>query len=402
MSNGIIAVDQTSSKAQALALVLKNAGYEVVDVPLDKGIPNQIDMMVVDARMGDIDGASGLVNSCEQCSKNVYETDQQKQQTYFTGLDIFCKSAFPIWSKQANACAEILETEVSSLVQSFGGMKDDINQIVTACDASIEEVISRADDCSDGMNLCEKMDFVASAIKSTLDSKGVLLGNVRALVPLSESLEEMANDIKIIARQTKLLSLNATIEAAHAGESGKGFSVVAAEVRSLASRYAEIATEMIKNSEKIQEKIVAAQKSAEQSASVESSLLDESEATVRILLEHQNTTAQNLRSTLADLKDLQSTFFVNVDNSLVSLQFQDRVCQILSNISTNCESAVVKLDVAEREFIADPTAVGVDAELWLEQMQMEFTTTEERESFRDVCEDDGDTDRADSGEVTFF
>jgi methyl-accepting chemotaxis protein len=384
MPNGIIAIDQTSSKAQALALVLEGAGYEVVDTPQSDGISTQVDMMFVDMSM---DGC---------------ETVHQKQQTYFTGLDIFCKSAFPIWSKQADACADILETEVSTLAHSFGGMKDDINQIVTACGTSIEEVIGRADDRSDGKNLCEKMDFIASAIKSTLESKGVLLGDVRALVPLSKNLEEMANDIKIIARQTKLLSLNATIEAAHAGESGKGFGVVAAEVRSLASRYAEIATEMIKNSEEIQEKIVATQKSAEQSASVESTLLDESESTVKILLEHQNTTATNLHSTLADLKNLQSTFFVNVDNTLVSLQFQDRVCQILSNISKHCESAVVKLDAAERDFIADPSAMGVDAELWLEQMQMAFTTTEERESFRDVCEDDGDTDRADSGEVTFF
>ena len=123
----------------------------------------------------------------------------------------------------------------SRKVEETSAAMESISETIGAVAARAEEASRTSEDASQVAVRGEQATHEAiSKMDDVRDAIQVLAGSVEMLGTRSQEIGAIVDVITSIADQTNLLSLNAAIEAARAGESGRGFSVVAEEVRKLA------------------------------------------------------------------------------------------------------------------------------------------------------------------------
>ncbi len=167
----------------------------------------------------------------------------------------------------ASASADVM---VSSDVQnqSVGSVADSI----TALSSAVDHVARSADEVRGMAGEVKTLSQQGEAHVSEVAQKAMLVSDlfqeteqaIRALAGRSDEIVTIIEMITNIAEQTNLLALNAAIEAARAGEQGRGFAVVADEVRSLASRTHEATAEVTRMVEGIRKETGLAVEKIEQ------------------------------------------------------------------------------------------------------------------------------------------
>lgn len=164
-------------------------------------------------------------------------------------------------SSQTASGMQNQQLELHSVASAMTQMQAAVSEVAQNTEQAAGSANDSANMAKNGSLLLEQMVTEISKVSVTIDESGRLANDLETS---SNNINVVVDVIGAIAEQTNLLALNAAIEAARAGEQGRGFAVVADEVRSLAKRTQDSTREIVDIVEQLQKKSKAMEVSSRQ------------------------------------------------------------------------------------------------------------------------------------------
>jgi methyl-accepting chemotaxis protein len=204
--------------------------------------------------LGDFGRSANVINDASEGIKQ-QELNKKSQMDQLTGD--FQQQVFSVIEKlsgemtQSNNYAQQLIEQAQSNKQQA----EDVSNSAEQTNINVQTVASASEQLSASIQEITRQVTTSFAnTQSVADQTGETANTIEKLDQAASTIDEVVKLINDIAGQTNLLALNATIEAARAGEAGRGFSVVASEVKALAQQTANATQEIDQQVTDIQSK----------------------------------------------------------------------------------------------------------------------------------------------------
>jgi methyl-accepting chemotaxis protein len=325
---------------------------------------------------------------------------QRATAEYLAGAEGVGRQLLPVWSGHIETSRLQMESAIASLAARFGGIVDKLDQAMKASDAAAGAM--QGGDAQGLVavlaNSSRELNNVLDSLRTAMASNGEMRDEVQSLGRFIEELRQMAAEVANIAAQTNLLAINAAIEAAHAGETGRGFSVLAQEVRKLSAMSGETGRRMAEKVSLVADAIANARRSADASAAREASSIGGCESSIHGVLGEFKSVTEGLAASADVLKRESVGIQSEVCEALVQLQFQDRVSQVMSHVRQNMDQLPERLTQSRLNYERDRVLAPVDAGALLADLEKTYAMAEER----DIHSGGGAAAAPKEEEITFF
>ncbi len=273
------------------------------------------------------------------------------------------------WNRQISVVSELVRHNIESLLVPFSMLMGRLNEENQTSSVLFSE--------QGGHNsIAQVLEQMKLQLESVIDSyhgakkhKQELQETIVQLGAYMQELRDMAAAVQKLASQTNLLALNAAIEAARAGEAGRGFAVVADEVRRLSGASGETGRDIDQKVEAVTNAIKATIHAAENLTQTDEKNLALLDETTQHVVARLSDEIDELSEAGIRLRGLSVESEEAISQIMVKLQFQDRVTQILEHLQSDLQQVQTELmNMDESSF---------DAERWESNFRQRFTTEEE-------------------------
>lgn len=254
---------------------------------------------------------------------------------------------------QLSSAVHQLSKSITQSAEKMSAQHQETDQVATAINemaATVHEVANNAESTAHTASVTdgqvskgnEMVHGAASLISGLAGELNQTTDAMNELKKDSDSVGNILNVIKEVADQTNLLALNAAIEAARAGEAGRGFAVVADEVRNLASRTQHSAEEIETLVTRLQERADSSLEMMIQSRDKSADNADKAQSVLEVFKQISESMAQlqDMSQQIATAAEEQSQVSEDINQRVISVR---DLADETANASQEAEQAITEL-----------------------------------------------------------
>ena len=266
----------------------------------------------------------------------------REQEQLLTELRSFVGSEVEGTRSEVERARDLIRQAVAGLGTSFDAMNRKSRQQSQA----VARIIDRTNEEGGGggvdvarfaQHASQRMEQLVEALEQVSGQSSVTVAHIDQMAQHLDGIFALLEDVKSIADQTNLLALNAAIEAARAGEAGRGFAVVADEVRNLSERSTTFNEQIRKLAHSSKDAIAKVRETVTHMASRDMDRSREARQEAAAMLENVAAINNALGDGMREIADCGRAIDASVSEAVRSLQFEDITTQALGSAHTHLD-----------------------------------------------------------------